>query len=249
MSFSLFARSAAIAAILSSALCSQSLIDLQEQARSHNWQKRRGAVEALALHGALGVPTIEAALSDRHSSVRRRAAEVLGPLMDDAHSAADSLVESLRDPVREVREAAARALGWMRVRKTFVVEALTTALRDRWSWTRSAAAISLGELRVAPRLAVPALVGAFADENPFVRDYARRSLGWILRDDNSQLSALNSALESNDWRQRLLACEVLQAVGPSAVAAVESLRARKRDSYYKVRRAARAALAAIQEHD
>ena len=243
---SLSLRSAALAVFLGSALGAQGLADWQEQARSHNWQRRILAVEALAQFGKRGVPTIEAALGDRHSSVRRRAAEVLGPLLRDAHSTADTLVKTLRDPVREVREAAARALGWMRVRKAFVAEALVRALDDSWSYTRSAAAVSLGELRVAPRVTVPALVGAFADDSPFVRDYARRSLAWILREDNSQLSALDKALESRDWRQRLLACQVLEAVGPRASAAVESLRERKHDTYYKVRDAARYALAAIQ---
>lgn len=218
--------------------------------RSKNWQERVQAVRSLArLHRA---DALADALTDRHRLVRRAACEALGPLLSAAKPAIAQLAAAMSDADREVRAAAALALGWTRIRSQASIAALQRGLHDSFSYVRSHAATSLGELRgtEADAATTQALVGSLDDSSPFVRDAAARSLSWIVRDQPALAAPIYTALQSRDWRVRAAACRIFDRAvtswsrGARNVAA-RALRAATHDTYFRVREAARLALASI----
>lgn len=111
--------------------------------------------------------------SDINPSVRAKAAEALGKLLDPKFT--PNLLTALTDPSPLVRQAAIQALG--QIGATEAIPALIDALSDPIPEVSAAAANSLGQLRAEQ--AIPALLPALTNPAVIVRHYAAHSLGHI----------------------------------------------------------------------
>jgi HEAT repeat protein len=111
--------------------------------------------------------------SDINPSVRAKAAEALGKLLDPKFT--PNLLAALTDPSPLVRQSAIHALG--QIGATEAIPALIDALSDPIPEVSAAAANSLGQLRAEQ--AIPALLPALTNPAEIVRHHAAQSLGQI----------------------------------------------------------------------
>jgi hypothetical protein len=157
-----------------------------------------GALERLA---ALTDPDLRAALSDRDSRVRRRAAETAA-----THPDVD-LVDSLHDHDPRVVEVAAWACGEQESKRTEIVEsliALATEATD--ALVREAAVASLGA--IGDDRAVEVIIAACSDK-PAVRRRAVLALAPFEGDEVE--AAIDRALGDRDWQVRQAAEDLRRA--------------------------------------
>ena len=179
--------------------------------------ERDGDVDALLDH---------LKLSDS-ATIRKRAAEILGDVVDDEPQAIDALVRTAKaDDDEAVRGAAIDALDavggdaierligemagvdaegadWVRA------EAFVETLSAERPELRMAAANALR--RLGDEGALPALIGAFDDPNPRVRARVARACGAI--GDERATDALGSRLDDPVGRVRREAADALAAIG------------------------------------
>jgi HEAT repeat protein len=111
--------------------------------------------------------------NDINPSVRAKAAEALGKLLDPKFT--PNLLAALADPSPLVRQSAIQALG--QIGATAAIPALIDTLSDPIPEVSATAANSLGQLRAEQ--AIPALLSALTDPAEIVRHYAAQSLGHI----------------------------------------------------------------------
>jgi HEAT repeat protein len=165
-------------------------------------------------------------LSD-NPSIRQRAAEILGDVVDDEPQAVDALVRTAKEDDEEaVRGAAIDALdaiGGEAIERLIAEMAGVDA--DGADWVRAEAfvetlAADRPELRMAAanalrRLgdsgALPALVEALDDRSPGVRARAARACGAV--GDDRAAKALGARLEDSVGRVRREAADALAAIG------------------------------------
>jgi HEAT repeat protein len=187
-------------------------------------------------------------------AVRKRAATVLGEVVDDEPHAVDALVTAAREDEDEaVRGAAIDALddiGTDAVEKLIAemagidaegaewvqAQAFVEALGADRAELRMAAANALGQL--GDPGAVSALVDTLDDPDPRVRERVARACGSI--GDGRAVERLDARLEDGVGRVRRAAADALAAIGTDA--ALDSLLAAVDDPNEEVRYAAVMAL-------
>ncbi len=126
--------------------------------------------------GTAAVPVLIHALSDEDGSLRKMAAQILGPIRDI--SAVPALIEALKDPIREIRHAAAYALGL--IGDSSAVPALLDCLTDVIPSEFDFGAAAAGALgMIGDASAVPALILALKDDDWHLRCGAASALGKI----------------------------------------------------------------------
>jgi HEAT repeat protein len=160
-------------------------------------------------------------------SIRKRAAELLGDVVDDEPQAVDGLVRAARtDDDRAVRGAAIDALDAI---GADAIERLVAEMAgidaDGADWARARAFVETlsadrPELRMAAANALrrlgdpgplPALVEALDDPHPGVRSRAARACGAV--GDERATNALADRLADPDGRVRRAAADALAAIG------------------------------------
>ena len=165
---------------------------------------RHAAVAALAGIGTPAVEPLIVALNDGGKDVRTGAAQVLGEIGDAR--AVMPLIASLSDRGEDVRVAARRALAWI---GTPAVEPLIAALRDSPDWQvylREQIGQALGQFGAR---AVEPLIAALGDPDVLVRWIAAETLGEI--GDDRAVQPLIAVLEDREVRQA--AAEALDKLG------------------------------------
>lgn len=196
----------------------RSMLLMQAELRSGDWERRRAVVADQAFPGnKAAVPYVGAVLLKLNEDPRVRvaAAMTLGRIGDRAGG--KFLKEAIKDPEVDVRFAVALALGGG---FDGVVTPLSEALsQDPSWWVRYAAAVSLGNL--GKPFAVDALgAAAAADPSWQVRLQAARSLGSI--HTARAAGALATALHDVDPGVRAAAAIALGETGGEA--AIDRLR-------------------------
>src|SRR5438045_2329190 len=134
-------------------------------------------------------------LSDRNSSVRERAAELLGN-------------REVLTPSPDERQA---------------IPALVATLGDSEPTVRMAAAFALGKIGSNGKTVIPALVQALSDKDDSVREAAARSLGWIHREPQLSVPSLATALTDNDSAVQHAAMVAMLAFGRDAKLSLPTL--------------------------
>jgi HEAT repeat protein len=188
------------------------------------------------------IDLVMAQLTDLRSSVRERAARMLGELGD--LRAERALETALReDPDADVRLAAAEALMELDRRGTpdryRKFDALRANLKSSDPVVRKKSVDSLADFPGS--WALDTLRIALEDPEPTVRQAAARTLGRLGASESG--SDLRAALKDSDRRVRRAAAEALGALGLSESGS--DLRAALKDSDPGVRRAAAEALGAL----
>ena len=137
--------------------------------------------------------------------------------------------------------------------KTVVYEGKTVeqwieALKDKDQEVRYSAARALGKIGPKAEKAVPALVRALKDKNEYVRQWAASALGKIGPKAEKAVPALTEALKDR-WPgiRAQDAAVALGKIGPAAEKAVPALTEALKDEKVYVRKAAKEALAKIQQ--
>lgn len=156
------------------------------------------AVAALQEIGIPAIPTLAQALTNRHQSVRKAAAQALGQFGRAASNVVPALVGSLSDTNAEMRLFAVRSLGQIGTDENVVVPRLIKILSDGWELNRLAAATALGAFNSRAGSAVPHLEQTLKNplESDRVRDAVKDALAAISRAENLPNDA-NKSLESN----------------------------------------------------
>ncbi|MCZ6688349.1 MAG: HEAT repeat domain-containing protein [Planctomycetota bacterium] len=156
---------------------------------------------------------VERGLGHPRATARRLAARAFGEAED--LTAADGLIDRVRDRDASVRESAVWALG--RIRAQEASDEVARALRGDRSWkVRAAAADALA--RMLRHHAAPKIQAALMDDDPRVRLAALEALEQIAPGD-ARREAIG-ALEDPEWIVRCTGTEVLarlgtkEAVGP-----------------------------------
>ncbi|MBI5200834.1 MAG: HEAT repeat domain-containing protein [Elusimicrobia bacterium] len=190
----------------------RSMLWLQAELRSSDWERRRQVVsdQAFPMNKA-AVPYVGAVLLNLNEDPRVRvaAAMTLGRIGDRAGGR--FLKEALDDPEVDVRFAVALALG--SGYEGVVTPLSETLAKDPSWWVRYAAAVSLGNL--GKPFAVGALASAaVADSSWQVRLQAARSLGTIHSPRSAQ--ALSAVLRDADPGVRAAAAMALGETGGEA---------------------------------
>jgi hypothetical protein len=191
------------------------------------------------------VERLAAALSDRDTATRRRAAQELasrGPL---AAPAVPALVAALADRSPDVRLRSAEALGRVGPLAQSAATALAEALRDTDALVPAEAAKALGLLGEAAAEAAGALGSALSHKDVAVRREAARALARIGRGAEPALTALLAALSDKDKTVCAQSARALGRIGAGARPAVPRLTALSKDGDVLVSREAQAALESI----
>ena len=167
-------------------------------------------VKAAAAAG-LSVDSLLAALRDKDTFARWRAAVALGEIGPGASEATSALVDSLDDEDANVRSAAAVALGKIGPAAQAAARALTAALTDDEDQVfRAHVARALGRMGPGAREAVPGLIGALCEEDVSVRDEIAEALVAI---GPAAVPSLMEALQDDDPRVRYEAASALTRLG------------------------------------
>ena len=165
-------------------------------------------------------------LSD-NPSIRQRAAEILGDVVDDEPQAVDALVRTAKEDDEEAVRGAAidavDAIGGEAIER--LVAEMAGVEADGADWVRAEAFVETlsadrPELRMAAanalrRLgdsgALPALIGTLDDPNPRVRARVARACGAI--GDERAADALGARLDDSVGQVRREAADALAAIG------------------------------------
>jgi HEAT repeat protein len=190
------------------------------QLKSANWETQEQAVKVLVRMDKAAVEPLLAALNDKNSAIRGRAAAALGQIGDAR--VVEPLLAALNDQDSAVRERAARALG--RIGDARAVEPLLAALNDQDRPERSCSEQKFPS--VEPLLAALNDQGSSA-----VRRAAARALGQI--GDARAVEPLLTMLKDG---QKV----AVEALGQMGKAAVEPLRTvlKDEDTQESIRQAA-----------
>ncbi len=163
-------------------------------------------------------------LENPDSDVRRRAAQTLRSVGQEAKAAVPALIVALNDESRIVREFAAAALGNIGPEAKAAVPALIDAFSDESYSPRTSAAAALGSIGPDAEAAVPALTQALTDDSSMlVRKYAAQALGSIGPDAKAAVPILTQALTDDSSLVRKSAATALGNIGPDAKAAMPAL--------------------------
>lgn len=194
----------------------------------------------------IGKPAVEpliAALKDKDSDVRKKAAEALGKIKDSR--AGEALLATFKDEITDVRQYAAEALG--KIGYSRAVEPLIAVLKDKneFDSVREEAAEALGELK--DNRAVEPLIAALKDKDRYTHKYIRKkaaeALGKIK--DSRAVEPLIAALKDEDSGVRSRAAKALGEIKDNR--AVEPLIATLKDKSKDVRKEAAQALGKIKD--
>jgi serine/threonine-protein kinase len=191
------------------------------------------------------VERLAAALGDRDSATRRRAAQELATRGAEAAPATQALVTALLDRSPDVRLRAAEALGRIGPPAGASAEALAAALRDTDALVPAEAAKALGLLGEAAAPAAGALGAALGHRDVGVRREAARSLAKLGRRAEPALTALVTALSDKDKTVCSQSARALGRIGAPARSALPKLTALSRDQDVLIAREAQGALESI----
>ncbi len=157
------------------------------------------AVAALREIGSPAIPALVQAVTNRHESVRKAAAQTLGEFGTTAAQAVPALVGCLSDTNAEMRLLAVRSLGQIGQDENVVVPALANILADRWELNRIAAVTALRAFGPRAESAAPHLLQILTNqsESDQVRDVAKKALAAIsgsadVRNDANEIAPPNS---------------------------------------------------------
>src|SRR5262249_48467075 len=153
-------------------------------------------------------------LKNRHASVRRHAAKVLGKQKLDPSLAIRQFSKGLRDSDGEVRISAINGLEKL---GPPAVGILAQALTHPDKLVRREAAWALGGMGPRAQAAVPALAQALTDPDLRVSQGAARSLGMIGPGAESAILSLMGMLNDSNFLLCRLAAWALGQIGPAAV--------------------------------
>jgi serine/threonine-protein kinase len=194
------------------------------------------------------VERLAAALGDRDSAARRRAAQELATRGAGAAPATQALVTALSDRSPDVRLRAAEALGRIGPPAGASAEALAAALRDTDALVPAEAAKALGLLGEAAAPAAGALGTALGHRDVGVRREAARSLAKLGRRAEPALAALVNALSDKDKTVCSQSARALGRIGAPARSAVPKLTSLSRDQDVLIAREAQGALESIGQN-
>ena len=194
------------------------------------------------------IERLAAALGDRDSANRRRAAQELATRGAGAAPATLALVTALSDRSPDVRLRAAEALGRIGPAAGASAEALAAALRDSDALVPAEAAKALGLLGEAAAPAAGALGATLSHRDVGVRREAARSLAKLGRRAEPALAALVTALSDKDKTVCSQSARALGRIGAPARSALPKLTALSRDQDVLIAREAQGALESIGQN-
>jgi hypothetical protein len=188
------------------------------------------------------IPVLTQLLQDGSPEVRWAAVFALGKVRSQTQRILPAVVAMLKDDNIYVRRGAADALGEMGAAAKECVPILMECMDD--PELRSSAAWALARMGSDAEQAIPVLIDALSDED----DDARTSAAWALgRMGNKAVPMLVKRLQDRSPRTRALAARTLQYIGPSAKAAVPTLKDLLNDADAGVRQSASGALKEIEQ--
>jgi HEAT repeat protein len=167
-----------------------------------------------ALKDEMATVRLVNSLKNRHASVRRHAAKVLGKQKLDPSLALRQFSKSLRDCDEQVRISAINGLEKL---GPTAVAILAQALSHPDKQVRREAAWALGRMGSQARPAVGALAEALKDTDLRVAQGAARSLGMIGPGAEPAILALMGVLDDSNFLICRLAAWSLGQIGPAAV--------------------------------
>ncbi|MGB2697340.1 MAG: HEAT repeat domain-containing protein [Candidatus Zixiibacteriota bacterium] len=160
-----------------------------------NYILRSTAISTLiVLRGEESVEILEGLLSHKNSSVRVRAAEILGEIK--CEKSLEILIKCLKDEDTYVRGSAVYALGELKSEK--VIKYLIQALKDKADGVRFDAVSALSYFK--SEKVVESLIQALHDEYSFVREISAAALGMI--ESDNVVEPLIQALLDKDYYVR-----------------------------------------------
>jgi HEAT repeat protein len=180
---------------------------------------REAAAAALGRVGAearAAVPTLAAALKDKHAGTTVAAAESLASIGEAAQAAAPALVETLKDKKADRFARAFAAIALARIGGPEIgqaVPALTETLADAKAPTavRETSARLLGQLGNEAGAAVPTLALALTDKAVEIRRAAAGALAQLGPLAKDALAALEKAIQND--KDKNVRCSAIYAVG------------------------------------
>jgi HEAT repeat protein len=231
--------------------------------KDNNEEMRKKAAKALAAVGPGAKAALKAltnSLKDQSVWVRLEAAYALTQIDSNNREGIKVLLTEVESGEKwNSRGHAIELLGGAGARAKIAVPNLIQVLStmpigfdpDQEGWLNDARfrAISvLKQLGSAARQAIPACLAALYAEDCFIRDEAAKALQKIgFNPSKEMVTTLIKLLKKKDnTKQRILAAEILEKIGPAAMKAVPALTEALDDRDYCVRFAARKAWKAIQ---
>ncbi len=184
------------------------------------------------------VKALTGALDDSYYLIRKEAARALGTL--HAEAVVPQLIALLKDQDYRVRASAAHSLG--RLRTSSALPELSNGTRDSNAAVRRACVNALGELR--NERAIDTLIARLGDPQWEVRFDAAMALASI---GAASLPHLLTVARSGAKEARIAALNALEELSSNNALAV--LQEAYNDDDFEIRRAAAAALRALQERN
>jgi HEAT repeat protein len=202
----------------------------------------RGAVaNALLELGPTALPSLIDALAHSRAELRAPSAEVLERI---GKPAAGALAQATADANPERRRAALGVLEKIGAPASDAVPSVTAALKNEDAGTRSGAIRALAAIEPGRAATFTALLGAAADADGDVADTSVKSLRGLALDAAFVL-AITPFLKEGSAKQRSLAAELLQKLGPMVKNVTPALLEARADKDTAVRAAVLKALAAV----
>ncbi len=200
-----------------------------------DYQVRIAAVEAISkLHSfKLVIIPLKLLLKDRDSRVRQDAAKTLGTIGIEAREAVPALIESLRDSDENVKLNAIEALPKIDLSNEESIKSITAIISDDSFWYKEAAIRAIGKFGKNAEAAIPVIINSLHEGDSGILSSAAVALPSISK---GCISSLVYALKnSEDYRIRMAAAQVLGMIGSEAKIAVFSLVDSIKDSDSNVR--------------
>ncbi len=176
-------------------------------------------------------------LQDKDSSIRSRAASVLGWVGKSSDLALQGVLAQLHDENRDVRRRVAEALGELGNASDLVLQTLLERSLHEGSWP-SGAARSLVKLNRVSEVLLQGLFGLLQDEELFVCENAAYVLCKLEQASEEVSTRLLARLEDEDAEVRYRIVSTLGQLGNASEPVLQGFLARLQDEDRHVRRAA-----------
>jgi len=204
----------------------------------------------IGVEARASVPSLAAALKDKHAGTSAAAAESLAALAEVARSATPALIETLKDKDADRFARGFAAIALIRIGGSetgLAAPALTEAVADAKAPTtlRETSARLLGQLGKDAAVAVPALAAALKDKSVEIRRAAAGSLAQLGPLSKEALPDLEAAIKDKDKNVRCSAIYALGSLGKDAAKTVPMLAGCVRENIVEIRLAAIRALGNI----
>jgi len=197
----------------------------------------------IGVEARAAVPSLAAALKDKHAGTSAAAAESLAAMAEVARSAAPALIETLKDKDADRFARGFAAIALIRIggsESGLATPALTEAVADAKAPTalRETSVRLLGQLGKDAQPAVPTLARALKDKSVEIRRAAAGALAELGPLSKEALPDLEAAVKDKDKNVRCSAIYALGSFGKDAAKTVPMLAGCVRENIVEIRLAA-----------